>query len=153
MAYGGGNWVTYINNAGSGINQTAIATFRAYDTFEVYANFFNQLSVTNASVFDYKAAQDVDFEIQVADQAAGRKIKMPTHVLYSYYNLVQLSGFDVEATWSPWVEPSAGLTTGPVYGGKGHFIVELDPQASVDQLNAFMDRLGVAPCCHGAGRT
>ena len=148
MALGGGNWVNYINAAGSGINQTAIATFRAYDTFEVYANFFNQLSVTNASVLDYQSAVTIDYPKQVADQRAGRKIKMPTHVLYSHYNLVELSGFDVEAIWSQWVEPSAGLTTGPVFGGKGHFIVELDPQASVDQLNAFMDRLGVAPCCH-----
>lgn len=34
MAYGGGNWVDYINNAGSGINQTGIDLFRADNAFE-----------------------------------------------------------------------------------------------------------------------
>ncbi|KIV76915.1 hypothetical protein PV11_08764 [Exophiala sideris] len=143
MAYGGGNWVTYINNLGSGINETATALFKSGRAFEVYANFFDQVSVTNASVFDYTSGATTDYQAQLADQAAGRKISMPTHVLYSYTNLVEVSGFDVEATWARWVNPSAGLTTGPVCCGQGHFIIELAPQQSIDQLNAFMDRLGV----------
>ncbi|KAI1611052.1 Alpha/Beta hydrolase protein [Exophiala viscosa] len=149
MAYGGGNWVTEINHLGSGINATATAIFQSGQSFEVYANFFNQLSVTKASVEDYTSGATTDYQAQLADQAAGRKIKMPTHVLYSYSNLVVASGFNVSETWSRWVEPSAGLTTGPVCCGQGHFIIELAPQDSIDQLDAFMDRLGVAPCCAG----
>ena len=147
MAYGGGNWVTYINHAGSGINDTAIANFEADDAFAVYANFFNQLSVTNASVYDYSAGATTDYQQQIADQAAGRKISIPTHVEYSQYNLVEESGFDVEAVWANWTNPSAGLTTEAVCCGQGHFIVELAPGETVNQLNAFLDRLGVAPCC------
>ena len=84
MAYGGGSWVTYINHLGTGINATAAALFQGGNAFAVYANFFNQLSVTNASVYDYTAGATTDYQRQLVDQAAGRKISMPTHVLYSY---------------------------------------------------------------------
>lgn len=84
----------------------------------------------------------------VADQKAGRKIKMPTHIEYSHYNLVTLSGFDVAKVWSKYVDPSAGLTTEGVCCGQGHFIVELAPQQTIDQLNAFMDRLKVKAISH-----
>jgi haloacetate dehalogenase len=146
MDHGGGNWVTKINHLGSGVNETATALFQAHSAFEVYANFFNQLSITNASVFDYTAGATVDYDAQVADQAAGRKIKMPTHILYSHDNLVVVSGFDVEAVWRRWVDESVHdqLTTGSVCCGQGHFIVELAPDEAIMQLNAFMDRLGVS---------
>lgn len=143
MAYGGGNWVDYVNNAGIGINKTAEALFRADNAFAIYRNFFNQLSVTQAAVDDYASGATVDYLEQVADQAAGRKIKIPTHVEYSYYNLVELSQFDVHGIWENWTDPSAGLTTEAVTGGMGHFIVELAPQQTIGQLNAFLDRLGV----------
>lgn len=145
MSFGGGNWATFINNFGSGINATATAIFKSGQAFEVYANFFDQLCVTNASVYDYTDGATIDYQQQLADQAAGRKISMPTHVLYSYSNLMEASGFDVEKTWARWVDPSANLTTGPVCCGQGHFIIELAPDQAVEQLNAFMDRLGVAP--------
>jgi hypothetical protein len=67
----------------------------------------------------------------VADQKARRKIKMPTHVLYSYYNLVEESGFDVQKVWSEYVDQSAGLTTEGVCCGQRHFIVELAPEQTV----------------------
>lgn len=149
MAYGGGNWVDYINAAGSGVNETAIALFRADNAFETYHTFFDQLSVTNASVYDYYSGATIDYEEQVADQAAGRKVKMPTHVEYSYYNLVQESGFDVQRIWENWVDESANLTTEGICCGQGHFIIELAPQQTVGQLNVFLDRLGVAPAPAG----
>lgn len=146
MAYGGGNWATKINQLGSGDNETATALFEAYDSFAVYANFFNQTSVTNTSVFDYTAGATTDYEAQVADQAANRKIAMPTHVLYSYDNLVVVSGFNVSETWSRWIgdEFVNSTTYGPVCCGQGHFIIELAPDQAILQLNAFMDRLGVS---------
>jgi hypothetical protein len=145
MAYGGGKFVTFINNLGAGANETATAIFKSGKAFEVYANFFNQSSVTNSSVYDYTAGATVDYHAQLRDQANGRKISMPTHVLYSYDNLVVVSGFNVEETWARWVEPGTSLTTGPVCCGQGHFIIELAPDQAIEQLNDFMDRLGVLP--------
>lgn len=143
MAYGGGNWVDYINRAGAGINETAIDSFLGDDALAVYHTFFDQLSVVNASVFDYYNGATKDYIDMQADQAADRKIRMPVHVEYSSYNLETLSGFDVSATWQKYIEPGTQFTTGRVCCGQGHFIVELAPDETVNQLNDFLDRLRV----------
>ena len=52
---------------GSGTNDTGTAIFNEDRSWEVYENFFNQLSTTNASVFDYKAGSEVDYQMQVED--------------------------------------------------------------------------------------
>lgn len=146
MAYGGGKWVTYVNRAGSGVNATATALFEAYRAFDMYANFFNQSSVTNSSIWDYTAGATIDYSAQIADQAAGRKIKWPTQVLYSYDNLVVVFGFNLTETWQRWVDPAyqPNLSFGPACCGQGHFIIELAPDQEVAQLNTFTDVLGVA---------
>lgn len=135
--------VDYLNDAGKGINEAAIELFKADNAWETYHTFYDQLAVTNASVWDYYNSATKDYDEMVADQKAGRKIKMPTHVEYSHYNLVAMSGFDVPKIWKKYVEKSAHLTTGGVFDGQGHFIVELAPEETVDQLNRFMDRLKV----------
>jgi haloacetate dehalogenase len=144
MAYGGGNFAKAILTFGAGANPEATATFMDDSAFAVYANFFDQLSVTNTSVFDYAAAATVDYQAQIADQAAGRKINMPTHILFSIYNLETMSGFNVSEVWSRWVAPGVNLTTGGVGDNRGHFIIEEAPDETVAQLNDFMDQLGVS---------
>lgn len=94
---------------------------------------------------DYYAGATVDYDEMVADEKAGRKIKMPTHIEYSHYNIVTMSGFDVPKIWSKYVDASAQLTTEGINGGQGHFIIELAPEQTVDHLNKFMDRLKVKP--------
>ena len=143
MAYGGGNWVREILALGSGLSVTGIEMFQADDAWDVYANFFNQLSTTNASVYDYAAGATTDYDMEIADQAAGRKIAMPTHVLFSEYNLGRQ--FNVSEVWERWVDPSAGLTIEGIGGQKGHFIVEEAPDETLEQINNFLDRLGVDP--------
>jgi haloacetate dehalogenase len=143
MAYGGGNWATYINQQGAGINQTAIDLFWGDKALETYHTFYDQVSVTNASVWDYWNAANSDYLEMEADQMAGRKIQMPTHVEYSEYNLVTLGKFNVPGIWKNFTDPSAGLTTEAVCCGQGHFIIELAPQQTIGQLNKFLDRLGV----------
>lgn len=63
--------------------------------------------------------------MQLWDQGNGTKIQIPTHVLYSIYNLA--SAFDVEAVWANYTDTSAGLTTKGIGGQKGHFIIEEAP--------------------------
>ncbi|KAF2232673.1 alpha/beta-hydrolase [Viridothelium virens] len=144
MAYGGGNWVKKIFEFGSGNNSFATDLFKADNAWDIYANFFNQLSVTNASVYDYQAGATVDYDAQVADQAAGRKISMPLHILYSIYNLETLSGFNVAEIWSQWVSNGTNLTVQGIGGQRGHFIIEEAPDETITQINEFMDALGVA---------
>lgn len=145
MAYGGGNMADFLNHQGSGENATATALFEADNAFAVYHTFFDQLSVTNSSIWDYYEAATLDFKEMVDDQKAGRKINMPLHVEYSQFNLVTISNFDVHGIWAEYVTDSSLLTTQAVCCGQGHFIIELAPSESIAQLNAFMDSLGVLP--------
>ena len=143
MAYGGGNFVRQILEFGAGANAEATALFKADDAFDVYANFFDQLSVTNTSVFDYTAGANEDYQAQLSDQAAGRKISIPTHVMFSIYNLETLSGFNVSEIWKKWVHTNISLTVQGVGGKRGHFIIEEAPTETISQLSNFMDLLGV----------
>jgi len=151
MGFGGGQWVDHINHAGSGINATATAQFAADRAFETYHTFFDQVAVTNASIRDCYAGATRDYVDMQADQAAGRRIQMPTHVEYSHYNLVTLSGFEVGEVWAAYVDPAVKLSVEGVCCGQGHFIVELAPEETVGQLASFLDRLGVKSTREDAG--
>ena len=63
--------------------------------------------------------------MQMDDQNAGIKVKIPTHVLYSIYNLGL--AFDVPAIWANYTDPSANLKVQGVGDRKGHFIIEEAP--------------------------
>ena len=97
--------------------------------------------------------------MQLWDQGNNTKVDIPTHVLYSIYNLGH--EFNVPAVWANYTHASAGLTTKGIGEGKGHFIIEEAPgelvaelvvmgvwltrglEEAVEQLNTFLDRLGV----------
>nr|POF04271.1 fluoroacetate dehalogenase [Quercus suber] len=83
----------------------------------------------------------IDYDTQLWDQGNDTKVSIPTHVMYSIYNLG--SAFDVLDVWRNYTHPSAGVTVQGVGEGKGHFIIEEAPDETIEQLNAFMDRLGV----------
>lgn len=104
--------------------------------------------------------------MQLWDQGNGTRVCIPTHVLYSIYNLG--SEFDVEAVSANYTTPSAGLTVKGIGGQKGHFIVEEAPgkfcdstltkgwlltklciENTIDQLHSFLDRLGVDQSLRG----
>jgi haloacetate dehalogenase len=83
--------------------------------------------VTNASVFDYQSGATTDYQYEEWDVGNGTMIEIPTHIMYSVYNLGQ---YDVQGIWSNYTAPSADLTTKGVGGGRGHFIIEEAPGRS-----------------------
>jgi haloacetate dehalogenase len=89
--------------------------------WETYHTFFDQLSVTNSSVFDYQAGGMIDYEREVDQQNRNQKVAMPTHVLYSIANLG--AQFDVLGVWQNYTLPSANVTAEGIGGGKGHVSV------------------------------
>lgn len=73
-------------------------------------------------MWEYQAGATTEYFLQLADQEAGRKIKIPTHVLYSIANLgAQL---DVPEIWRNYCSASAGVTVKDIGDEKGHFIIE-----------------------------
>ena len=76
-------------------------------------------------MFDYQDGATIDYYEQLWDRGNGTLITIPTHIMYSIYNLG--STFDVPKVWANWTAPSAGLTVKGVGDKKGHFIIEEAP--------------------------
>lgn len=126
-ALGGPEYIEHMIGSWSG---SAHATPKEGVT--VYKKHFEKQSVIDASCADYRAAAMVDGKQQQEDQAAGRKIEVPTLVVYSQYYLG--SRYDVPQVWTEWVKEGCSLTVKPIVDGVGHFMAEEAPEKTAGQL-------------------
>ncbi|KAF4589072.1 putative Fluoroacetate dehalogenase [Ophiocordyceps camponoti-floridani] len=146
-AYGGGNFIKGSLQGGSGPNEKGLKLFKSDNAWEVYANFFDQVSIANYSISDFRSSATVEYETQEADQKAGRKIKMPCFVFYSEHmqtrSGLSSSGFSMAEIWPNWVATGVKLILEGVGRGIGHFIVEEAPEDTIQAMDSFMDDLEV----------
>ncbi|WP_422734952.1 alpha/beta fold hydrolase [Micromonospora sp. WMMD558] len=84
-------------------------------------------------VADYRASAGVDVEHDVADRAAGTRLRMPVTVLQQDWGAAL--GFDAAARWRAWA-PDLRHTTVTC----GHFMAEEAPAEVVKALRALLDR-------------
>jgi len=98
-----------------------------------YLRAFSNPAAIYASCEDFRAAADIDLELDKADEAAGRKIACPLHVLWGGKNTVG-SLWDLLATWR---EKSAAPVTGKALDC-GHFLQEERPQDLLAELRQFL---------------
>jgi haloacetate dehalogenase len=89
-----------------GLNKTPGAI--APDVMNEYVRAFSNPDAIHASCEDFRAAANIDLEMDKADDEAARKIKCPLHVLWGAKNSVG-SLWDAPATWR---EKSAASVTG-----------------------------------------
>lgn len=110
---------------------------------EVYEAAFRQESVVRASNLDYAAGAREDVEQQVQDQEAGRKLAVPTLVLYSAAGIGRR--FDVPRIWQDWVEAGKEelLVAEGIGEGAGHFFPEENPEETVERMRAWFGGIGV----------
>jgi haloacetate dehalogenase len=113
-----------------GLNKTPGAI--APDAMNQYVRAFSNPDAIHASCEDFRAAADIDLEMDKADDQAGRKIECPLHVLWGAKNTVG-SLWDVPATWR---EKSAASVTGKALDC-GHFLQEERPQDLLTELFQF----------------
>ncbi|KAK4554911.1 hypothetical protein LTR86_008059 [Recurvomyces mirabilis] len=125
MVYGGGNWVDQILEYGSGGSVQGIELFKTDQAWQIYHTFFDQLTVTNSSVFDYQAGGTIEYDWMVDDHKNDRKVDIPTQVFFFEANLG--AQFDMLAVWTRYVHPNAGLTIQGIGEQKEHFIIEETP--------------------------
>ncbi|MYV98066.1 alpha/beta hydrolase [Streptomyces sp. SID3343] len=84
-------------------------------------------------VADYRASAGVDVEHDLADRAAGNRLRMPVTVVQQDWG--QALGFDAAARWRAWA-PDLRHTTAPY----GHFMAEEAPADVVAALRALVSR-------------
>jgi haloacetate dehalogenase len=123
----------YLQHTFDGLNKTPGAI--GPDEMNEYVHAFSNPTSIHATCEDFRAAADVDLEMDKADDEAGRKIQCPLHALWGAKGTVGVL-WDVLATWRE-------KCTGPVTGRAldcGHFLQEESPQDLIGELLKFLER-------------
>ncbi|KAM7187806.1 alpha/beta hydrolase [Rhypophila sp. PSN 637] len=121
LSMGGGNWAKLALRL-AGTNEKSRARIEEHGAVDVYAGLFNKAETIRGSCEDYKAAAGVDYDKQVEDMKAGRKIDVPTLVMYSAMGIGSKS--DVPGAWKEWVAEGTVLEAVAVEDGYGHYLPE-----------------------------
>lgn len=122
-----------------GKNEEGVARFKANDAWEHYAHQFNDPECIAGSCADYKSAADTEWKEQEEDQAAGRKVKVPTMVLYSEKGLGAMH--DVPASWKEWSESE--MRVEGIGEGYGHYLPEECPEIVATFVTEWIDHVKV----------
>lgn len=113
-----------------GLNKTPGAI--APRVMDEYARAFSNPAAIHASCEDFRAAADIDLDMDKTDEEAGRKIKCPLHALWGGKGTIGAT-WDVLATWR---EKSAAPVTGKALDC-GHFLQEERPGDLLTELFQF----------------
>jgi pimeloyl-ACP methyl ester carboxylesterase len=132
MAYGGDRWARDANTRLAGPDEAAKAKVAADGAIDVYAELFKKKETIYYSSEDYAAGAREDVDEQKKDQADGRKIDIPTLVMFSKAKLGSTQ--DVALVWQDWIREGTPYTPVGVGGNRGHYLPE---EASNDVLTAL----------------
>ena len=140
-AFGAGRFCRTLMEAGAGANAKGRAKLFEAGSVDVYAGCFEKDGVMEATCKDYEAASKEDYIAQIEDQNAGRKLEVPTLVLYSARNLGAMA--DVPAVWKKWVKEGTRLEVKAIDDGYGHFFLEEAPELSYELIADFCSSVEV----------
>lgn len=136
LAMGGAKFAQFVFDKSSGDSDAGVALLHSDDAIKHYLHLFDQEETIRGSCADYADGGIPECKEQDEDQAAGRKIKVPTLVLYSGDNLGKMH--DVEAAWKPYVD--AELKTVSIGPGIGHYIPESAPEVVDEEVTAWIKK-------------
>ena len=133
--FGGPAWAESCLTVWAGTTPEGNRNFLGPTGVDVFTAHFAKPSVIAASCADYRAAALIDAPLEAADHAAGKRIGVPTLVLYSTGYLG--SRYDVPGVWREWVDRGTSLTLRG-FDGVGHFMLEENPAASYGAINGWI---------------
>lgn len=135
---GGRYWIEVNLNRFKGGNDAGIAKFQENDALDHYCHQFSNPECIAGSCADYQSGATSEPQEQESDQKEGKKVKVPTFVLYSASNLGRT--YDVPAIWEKWV--SGELKTFGVPERFGHFLPEECPDIVAKHVIEWIDHVG-----------
>ena len=135
---GGRYWTEANLNRIKGGNEAGVAKFQENDAWEHYCHQFSNPECIAGSCADYKCGAMDEPKEQESDQKEGKKVKVPTLVLYSASNLGKT--YDVSAVWEKWCDGE--LKTYGVPDGYGHFLPEECPDITAKHVIEWVDHVG-----------
>lgn len=119
--------------------QEARAGVESDDAVEVYAGLFEKEETLRGSCEDYMWGAGREVEEQRADQEAGRRVAVPTLVMFAEEKLGRT--VDVPEVWKGWVKEGVLEVLG-VGGGVGHYLPEEAPGVVGKGVVRFLRRVG-----------
>jgi pimeloyl-ACP methyl ester carboxylesterase len=125
-AYGGDNWCRDILKRAQGSSAEGQASFAAGGAHEVYATNFKRKDAVLGSCEDYRCGSVQEVSEQAEDMKGGRKINVPTLVMFSEQKLGRMH--DVPGAWKDWIAEGVQYQARGVGGGRGHYLPEEDPE-------------------------
>ncbi|KAK5122125.1 hypothetical protein LTR85_004371 [Meristemomyces frigidus] len=135
---GGANYCRNNFDRAKGSNAAGVAKFKEDDAVGHYCHLFNQPETIAGSCADYASAAGEEVKEQEADQKTGKKIKVPTMIIYSASNLGRMH--DVDAEWPKWVDGELKCVGIP--DGIGHYIPEEAPDQVAKLIMEWVDKHG-----------
>lgn len=151
QGFGVRNWVkgAHLRLAGSAEDSKArIMADEAVE--EVYVGLFEREGVVRWTCEDYKAGAVKEVEEQKEDLKEGRRVEVPTLVIYSREKLGQGGKLDVEGVWrgttvgqqkDKWVGDGVELEVVGVEDGRGHYLPEEAFDLVGEKVVRFLKRL------------
>ena len=135
---GGGYWTEANLNRIKGGNEAGLAKFKEHDAWDHYCHQFSNPECIAGSCADYQSGSVVECKEQESDQEMGKKVTVPTMVLYSASNLGRMH--DVPKVWEQWADGE--LMTYGVPDGYGHFLPEECPDIIAKHVTEWIDHVG-----------
>jgi haloacetate dehalogenase len=120
----------YLQRIFGDLNKTPGAI--APDVMNEYVRAYSNPETIHSTCEDFRAAADIDLDMDKADDKAGKKIECPLHILWAGKGTVGVL-WDVLATWR---EKCAARVTGKALDC-GHFLQEEASQQLLTELHQF----------------
>ncbi len=125
-AYGGDMWCRDMLERAQGSSAEGQASFAADGAHDVYAANFKRKDAIVGSCEDYECGSVLEVNEQLEDMKGGRKINVPTLVMFSEEKLGKMH--DVANVWKDWVAEEVHYRGKGIGGGRGHYLPEEDPE-------------------------
>lgn len=132
-AMGGENWIESAFGLSMYMSE---ARKRLEANVPIYKKYFNNRATIEAVCADYRGGATMDFTEQVKDQDEGRKLKVPTLVIYAEDCIG--SRFDFWDVWKEWVEDEKLLQLRSIGNGVVHFLPEEDPDTVTESILGWL---------------
>lgn len=138
-AYGGGQWARDANTRLAGPDDIGKQRVAADGGIEVYEELFNKRDTIYYSCKDYEAGSVSETKTQDEDQKNGKKIEVPTLVMFSKARLGATQ--DVATIWKDWVKEGVSYEGIGVGDGRGHYLPEEAYEVVSEAMNEFLKQV------------
>ena len=138
-AYGGGNWARGANTRIAGPSEIGKQRVAMDGAIEVYAELFDNRDTIYYTSLDYQSGGAPEASEQEEDQKKGKKIDIPTSVMFSRSRLGATQ--DVAEVWKDWVHPGTFYEGIAAEEGRGHYLPEEAYEHVSEMMAAFVKRV------------